>query len=77
MKSPIGSNLSWFKPCVYVIEKPLGGVEERPLYELTKDGFTLLAMGFTDEKALAFKIAYIERFNRMEALLRAEAAMRV
>ena len=73
LKSSTGSNLSWFKPCVYVIEKPVGGVEERPFYELTKDGFTLLAMGFTGEKALAFKIAYIERFNRMEALLKAEA----
>lgn len=47
----------------------------RPMrhFELTKDGFTLLAMGFTGEKALAFKVAYIDRFNRMEALLKAEA----
>ncbi len=39
--------------------------------EMTKDGFTLLAMGFTGERALKFKIAYIERFNAMEEELRA------
>ena len=35
-------------------------------YRLTRDGFTLLAMGFTGKKALAFKLAYIDAFNRME-----------
>jgi len=38
--------------------------------DLTKDGFTLLAMGFTGSKALSFKLAYIERFNVMEAALK-------
>ena len=37
-----------------------------PAYELTRDAFTLLAMGFTGKTALAFKLAYIEAFNRME-----------
>lgn len=45
--------------------------EQRPAYRLTRDGFTLLAMGFTGKKALAFKLAYIEAFNQMEAALRA------
>lgn len=40
-----------------------------PAYRLTRDGFTLLAMGFTGKKALAFKLAYIDAFNRMEAEL--------
>lgn len=35
-------------------------------YLMTRDGFTLLAMGFTGEKALQFKIAYINAFNEME-----------
>lgn len=43
--------------------------ESRPAYRLTRDGFTLLAMGFTGKKALAFKLAYIDAFNRMEAAL--------
>lgn len=34
-------------------------------YSLTKDGFVLLAMGFTGQKAIQFKIAYIEAFNAM------------
>lgn len=42
----------------------------RPEYLLTRDGFTLLAMGFTGAKALTFKVAYINAFNHMEQLLR-------
>jgi hypothetical protein len=33
---------------------------------MTRDGFALLAMGFTGEKALQFKLGYIQEFNRME-----------
>jgi len=43
--------------------------KEYPEYLLTRDGFTLLAMGFTGEKALRFKMAYIQRFNEMEEQL--------
>ena len=43
-------------------------------YRLTRDGFTLLAMGFTGKKALAFKLAYIDAFNRMEAELQKQPA---
>lgn len=35
-------------------------------YECTRDGFTLLTMGFTGDKALDWKIKYIEAFNKME-----------
>ena len=35
---------------------------------MTKDGFTLLAMGYTGEKAMKFKEAYIKQFNVMEKL---------
>ncbi|EFL91188.1 putative phage antirepressor, partial [Candidatus Regiella insecticola LSR1] len=38
-------------------------------YEMTKDGFVFLVMGFTGKKAAAFKEAYITEFNRMEAEL--------
>lgn len=44
--------------------------ESRPAYLLTRDGFTLLAMGFTGAKAVQFKVAYINAFNRMERLIR-------
>lgn len=40
-----------------------------PMYEMTKDGFVFLVMGFTGKKAAVFKEAYIAEFNRMEAEL--------
>lgn len=43
---------------------------EKLAYLLTRDGFTLLAMGFTGAKAVQFKVAYINAFNRMERLIR-------
>ena len=39
------------------------------MYEITKDGFTFLAMGFTGKKAAQFKEAYINAFNQLEAEL--------
>ena len=36
-------------------------------YDLTKNGFVLLVMGFTGRRALHFKNAYIRRFDEMEA----------
>lgn len=41
-----------------------------PEYLMTRDGFTLVAMGFTGKKAMAFKISYINRFNEMESFIR-------
>lgn len=35
-------------------------------YELTRDGFSLLVMGFTGKKALEWKLKYIKAFNLME-----------
>lgn len=40
-----------------------------PMYIMDKDGFTLLAMGFTGKKAISFKLEYIEAFNKMENML--------
>lgn len=44
--------------------------QEYPEFLMNRDGFTLLAMGFTGKKALEFKLAYIDQFNRMEQQLR-------
>ena len=38
----------------------------RRAFYMNRDGFTLLAMGFTGDKALKFKLQYIEEFNSME-----------
>lgn len=39
-------------------------------YLLTRDGFTLLAMGFNGAKAIEWKLKYIEAFNKMEEQLK-------
>ena len=56
-----------FEPVAYVDEKG----ERRPMYHITRDGFALLAMGFTGKEAMRWKLAYITTFNAMEAKLRA------
>jgi len=43
---------------------------EQRTYNLTKDGFTLLAFGFNGKKAMQFKLGYIKAFNEMEAQLK-------
>ena len=43
--------------------------KKQPMYYVTRDGFTLLAMGYTGEKAMKFKEGYIRQFNAMEKLL--------
>lgn len=39
------------------------------MFELTRDAFVLIVMGFTGKRALQWKIDYIKAFNRMEATL--------
>lgn len=39
--------------------------DARRCYNMTKDGFMFLVMGFTGDKAVAIKIAYINAFNHM------------
>ena len=39
---------------------------------MNRDGFTLLAMGFTGTKALQFKMEFLGAFNKMESLLNSD-----
>lgn len=41
-------------------------------YDITRDGFSLLVMGFTGKKALEWKLKYIEAFNAMEQAIRGQ-----
>jgi Rha family phage regulatory protein len=50
-----------FAPSSYVNEQN----KKQPCFEITKDGFTMLAFGFTGKKAAEFKERYINAFNRM------------
>jgi Rha family phage regulatory protein len=52
-----------FRPVTYLDEKG----ESRPSFLLTRDGFSLLAMGFTGKNAIQWKLRYIEAFNALEA----------
>ena len=45
----------------------------RRVIYMNRDGFTLLAMGFTGDKALQFKLKYIEAFNKMEQMIKEQA----
>lgn len=63
--------LSNFAETVLSRDNPSGGAPIfSPGYDMTRDGFTLLAMGFTGGKALKWKLRYIEAFNAMEAEVR-------
>ena len=42
---------------------------EQPSFDMTRQGFTLLVMGWTGERTMAFKVRYIEAFDAMEAAL--------
>ena len=54
-----------FKPRDYTDERG----KTQPAYEMNRDGFTFLTMGFTGEKARRFKFDYIDAFNKMEVTL--------
>lgn len=41
-----------------------------PCYQMTRDGFTMLVMGYTGAKAMRFKELYIRRFNEMEKFIK-------
>jgi len=51
-------------------EYPDKNNQMRPMFELSRDGFSFLVMGFTGAKAAQFKEGYIEAFNAMEKQVR-------
>lgn len=50
---------------------------DRRIYYMNRDGFSLLAMGFTGKKALEFKLKYINAFNQMEDYIRNENSPKI
>lgn len=52
-----------------LVRQPNGGTRKLPCYQITRDGFAFLAMGFTGKRAAQFKEAYINAFNQMEKQL--------
>lgn len=62
-------NLLNFEETPYV--HPQNG-QTYKMYEMTKDGFSFLVMGYTGEKAGQFKEAFINEFNRREMMLKSD-----
>ena len=46
--------------------------QKYPMYLMNRDGFSLLAMGFTGKEAVQWKLKYIEAFNQMQKQLAAQ-----
>lgn len=59
-----------FECSFYLRKLPNNATKKEPMYYITRDGFTFLAMGFTGKIAAKFKEAYINAFNEMEERLR-------
>jgi Rha family phage regulatory protein len=59
-----------FGEASYEVAQTNGGTASYACYRISRDGFALLAMGFTGKKALGFKLAYIDAFNAMAAFIK-------
>lgn len=46
--------------------------KELPMYVISRDGFTLLVMGFNGKEALSFKLEFMNAFNKMESMLKSD-----
>lgn len=58
-----------FELSQYSGKMPTGGTRQYDAYNMTRDGFTILAMGFTGKEAMAWKVKYLTAFNEMEQQL--------
>ena len=63
--------LQMFEESTYINEQN----KTQPMFLMNRDGFTLLAMGFTGVKAMEFKIDYINAFNKMESKIKKSIAV--
>lgn len=64
------ADVSKIKEMFFEATEPDTYGRQQKIYYMNRDGFSLLVMGFTGQKALEWKIKYIEAFNRMEELLK-------
>lgn len=73
IRSLIDTNPEWgvsnFGQTPYV--DPQNG-QTYQMYEMTRDGYSMLVMGFTGKKAMGWKIRFLAAFSAMEERLRSE-----
>lgn len=60
------AHINWFAESSYIDARG----NTQPLFLMTRDGFSLLAMGLTGAKAMQFKVGFIEQFNAMEKVVK-------
>jgi Rha family phage regulatory protein len=58
-----------FEPSKYQVTAGKNSIREENMYNLTRQGFTMVAMGLTGDKAFLWKIAFLNTFDKMEAKL--------
>lgn len=63
IKNLIDSTQNWGQYFMSTTYRDTSG-KSNAMYIMNRDGFTLLAMGFTGKKALEFKLQYIEALIR-------------
>lgn len=63
----IKKDVSNFGEMFFETERTDSYGRQQRIYEMTRDGFSLLAMGFTGSESMQWKLKYIEAFNKMEA----------
>ncbi len=61
-----------FALMVSINELPQGGAQKSEYYQMTKDGFSFLVMGYTGNKAGKFKEMFINEFNKREMMLKSD-----
>lgn len=60
------ANEHWFAETTYTDAQG----KRQPMFLMNRDGFSLLTMSLTGEKAMAFKVAFINAFNKMEETIK-------
>lgn len=65
----LGNRNAMFLEQINEVAMPNGGTRKVKQYTMNRDGFTLLAMGYTGKKAMEFKLRYIDAFNAMERII--------
>ena len=63
----IKKDVSNFGQMFFETEAPDSYGRLQRVYQMTRDGFSLLAMGFTGSDAMEWKLKYLEAFNKLEA----------
>jgi len=70
MQNLHGEHRTMFGDMLIPVDIGNGAIRHDRAFTITRDGFSLLAMGFTGVKALSYKLAYIDAFNAMDAYIK-------